>query len=49
MELVTVFTPPESIFGDDFLSTVRAGQVKDLVVVEDNLDIATNLEKLSLR
>ena len=48
MEFVTVFTSPEGVFGDDLLSAVRATQIKNLIVIEDDLNVATDFEKLSL-
>ena len=48
MELVTVLTSPEGVFRNDLLSAVGAAQVEDLVIVEDDFDVPTDLEELSL-
>lgn len=48
MEFVAVFTSPERVLRNDLLSAVGATQVKDLVIVENDLYVTTNFVKLSL-
>jgi len=46
MQFVAVLTTPELVFRDNLLSTVGTTQVQDLIIVENNLDVSTNLEEL---
>lgn len=49
MKFVAVFASPEGVFWNDLFATVRATQVKNLVIIKDNFNITTDLEELGLR
>jgi len=48
VHFVAVLTFPLVVFLDDFLAAVRAAQIHYLVIVEDGLHVATDLEELGL-